>query len=174
MKQSKLSTSEQKPATWRRETLFHNPELLCVRPPTASADVRDQEDFHLRHEAMVCHSSRLLCVQSRPLFWSNEFWSGARGRKSAYRVPYEAGDVPWFSGTRADLGPRPSPNGRSRRRSMSGSVSCDSPARPGELPGRIPGSITQRIRAGLLLGIVHDRRLMREAQGNLAIRWLAG
>ncbi len=28
--------------------------------------------------------------------------------------------------------------------------------------------------AGLLLGIVHDRRLMREAQVNLAIRWFAG
>jgi hypothetical protein len=28
--------------------------------------------------------------------------------------------------------------------------------------------------AGLLLGIVHDRRLMREAQVNLAIRWFVG
>jgi IS5 family transposase len=28
--------------------------------------------------------------------------------------------------------------------------------------------------AGLLLGIVHDRRLMREAQVNIAIRWFAG
>ena len=28
--------------------------------------------------------------------------------------------------------------------------------------------------AGLLLGIVHDRRLMREAQVNLAIRWFIG
>jgi len=28
--------------------------------------------------------------------------------------------------------------------------------------------------AGLLLGIVHDRRLLREAQVNLAIRWFAG
>ena len=28
--------------------------------------------------------------------------------------------------------------------------------------------------AGFLLGIVHDRRLMREAQVNLAIRWFAG
>lgn len=27
---------------------------------------------------------------------------------------------------------------------------------------------------GLLLGIVHDRRLMREAQANVAIRWLIG
>jgi hypothetical protein len=27
--------------------------------------------------------------------------------------------------------------------------------------------------AGFLLGIVHDRRLMREAQVNLAIRWFA-
>ena len=28
--------------------------------------------------------------------------------------------------------------------------------------------------AGLLLGLVHDRRLMREAQVNLAIRWFSG
>src|ERR1700693_6456895 len=28
--------------------------------------------------------------------------------------------------------------------------------------------------AGFLLGIVHDRRLMREAQVNLAIRWFTG
>lgn len=28
--------------------------------------------------------------------------------------------------------------------------------------------------AGLLLGIVHDRRLLREAQVNLAIRWFCG
>ena len=28
--------------------------------------------------------------------------------------------------------------------------------------------------AGLLSGIVHDRRLMREAQVNIAIRWFAG
>src|SRR5512143_489631 len=28
--------------------------------------------------------------------------------------------------------------------------------------------------AGFLLGIVHDRRLLREAQVNLAIRWFAG
>ncbi len=28
--------------------------------------------------------------------------------------------------------------------------------------------------AGFLLGIVHDRKLMREAQVNLAIRWFAG
>src|SRR4051794_36763607 len=28
--------------------------------------------------------------------------------------------------------------------------------------------------AGLLLGIVHDRRLMREAQVNVAIRWFIG
>ena len=28
--------------------------------------------------------------------------------------------------------------------------------------------------AGLLLGIVHDRRLLREAQVNLAIRWFIG
>ena len=28
--------------------------------------------------------------------------------------------------------------------------------------------------AGFLLGLVHDRRLMREAQVNLAIRWFFG
>src|SRR5512143_1738666 len=28
--------------------------------------------------------------------------------------------------------------------------------------------------AGFLLGIVHDRRLLREAQVNIAIRWFAG
>src|SRR3954465_10098224 len=28
--------------------------------------------------------------------------------------------------------------------------------------------------AGFLLGLVHDRRLMREAQVNLAIRWFVG
>ena len=28
--------------------------------------------------------------------------------------------------------------------------------------------------AGLLLGIVHDRRLMREAQVSIAIRWFIG
>ena len=28
--------------------------------------------------------------------------------------------------------------------------------------------------AGLLLGIAHDRRLMREAQVNIAVRWFAG
>jgi transposase len=28
--------------------------------------------------------------------------------------------------------------------------------------------------AGFLLGIVHDRKLMREAHVNLAIRWFAG
>ena len=28
--------------------------------------------------------------------------------------------------------------------------------------------------AGFLLGVVHDRRLMREAKFNLAIRWFAG
>jgi IS5 family transposase len=28
--------------------------------------------------------------------------------------------------------------------------------------------------AGFLLGFVHDRRLMREAQVNLAIRWFCG
>ena len=28
--------------------------------------------------------------------------------------------------------------------------------------------------AGFLLGIVHDRRMLREAQVNLAIRWFVG
>lgn len=41
-------------------------------------------------------------------------------------------------------------------------------------PGIDPEAAVRLILAGLLLGIVHDRRLMREAQVNLAIRWFAG
>ncbi len=37
-----------------------------------------------------------------------------------------------------------------------------------------PEAAVRLMLAGLLLGIVHDRRLMREAQVNLAIRWFAG
>ena len=37
-----------------------------------------------------------------------------------------------------------------------------------------PGGAVRLMLAGFLLGIVHDRRLMREAQVNLAIRWFAG
>ena len=46
---------------------------------------------------------------------------------------------------------------------------CDGNGRPG-----IDPEVAVRLMlAGFLLGIVHDRRLMREAQVNLAIRWFA-
>ncbi len=41
-------------------------------------------------------------------------------------------------------------------------------------PGIEPEAAVRLMLAGLLLGIVHDRRLMREAAVNLAIRWFAG
>jgi transposase len=41
-------------------------------------------------------------------------------------------------------------------------------------PGIDPESAVRLMLAGFLLGIVHDRKLMREAQVNLAIRWFAG
>ncbi|WP_420337067.1 transposase [Roseibium sp.] len=41
-------------------------------------------------------------------------------------------------------------------------------------PGIDPEAALRLMLAGMLLGIVHDRRLMREAQVNLAIRWFAG
>jgi transposase len=41
-------------------------------------------------------------------------------------------------------------------------------------PGKAPETAVRLMPAGFLLGIVHDRRLMREAQVNLAIRWFAG
>ena len=41
-------------------------------------------------------------------------------------------------------------------------------------PGIDSEAVARRILAGFLLGIVCDRRLMREAQANLTIRWLAG
>lgn len=41
-------------------------------------------------------------------------------------------------------------------------------------PGIDPEVAVRLMLAGLLLGIVHDRRLMREAAVNLAIRWFAG
>jgi transposase len=41
-------------------------------------------------------------------------------------------------------------------------------------PGIDPEAAVRLMLAGFLLGIVHDRRLMREAQVNLAIRWFAG
>jgi transposase len=41
-------------------------------------------------------------------------------------------------------------------------------------PGIDPEGVVRLMLAGFLLGIVHDRRLMREAQVNLAIRWFAG
>jgi len=39
-------------------------------------------------------------------------------------------------------------------------------------PSVEPEAIVRLMLAGFLLGIVHDRRLMREAQVNPAIRWL--
>lgn len=41
-------------------------------------------------------------------------------------------------------------------------------------PGIDPEVAVRLMLAGFLLGIVHDRRLMREAQVNLAIRWFIG
>jgi len=41
-------------------------------------------------------------------------------------------------------------------------------------PAIDPEATLRLMLAGFLLGIVHDRRLMREAQVNLAIRWFAG
>ncbi len=41
-------------------------------------------------------------------------------------------------------------------------------------PGIDPEVAVRLMLAGLLLGIVHDHRLMREAQVNLAIRWFIG
>lgn len=41
-------------------------------------------------------------------------------------------------------------------------------------PGIDPEVAVRLMLAGFLLGIVHDRRLLREAQVNLAIRWFAG
>jgi len=41
-------------------------------------------------------------------------------------------------------------------------------------PGIDPEAALRLRLAGFLLGIVHDRRLMREAQVNLAILWFAG
>ena len=41
-------------------------------------------------------------------------------------------------------------------------------------PGIDPKAAVRLMLAGFLLGIVHDRRLLREAQVNLAIRWFAG
>jgi len=41
-------------------------------------------------------------------------------------------------------------------------------------PSVDPGSAVRLMLAGFFQGIVHDRKLMREAQVNLAIRWFAG
>ena len=41
-------------------------------------------------------------------------------------------------------------------------------------PGIDPEVAIRLMLAGFLLGMVHDRRLMREAEVNLAIRWFAG
>jgi transposase len=40
-------------------------------------------------------------------------------------------------------------------------------------PGIDPEAAVRLMLAGFLLGIVHDRKLMREAQVNIAIRWFA-
>ena len=55
-------------------------------------------------------------------------------------------------------------------RSEAADLYCDTNGRPG-----IDPEVAVRLMlAGLLLGTVHDRRLMREAQVNLAILWLVG
>src|SRR5687768_13564658 len=41
-------------------------------------------------------------------------------------------------------------------------------------PGIDPEAAVRLMLAGFLLGFVHDRKLMREAQVNLAIRWFRG
>ena len=41
-------------------------------------------------------------------------------------------------------------------------------------PGIDPEVVVRLMLVGLLPGIVHDRRLMREAQVNIAIRWFIG
>ena len=41
-------------------------------------------------------------------------------------------------------------------------------------PGIDPEAAVRLMLSGFLLGIVHDRRLLREAQVNLAIRWFVG
>lgn len=41
-------------------------------------------------------------------------------------------------------------------------------------PGIAPEVAVRLMLAGMLLGIIHDRRLLREAQVNLAIRWFIG
>ena len=51
--------------------------------------------------------------------------------------------------------------------------SCYAPDGAGR-PGIDPEVAIRLMLAGFLLGIVHDRRLMREAQVNIAVRWFAG
>lgn len=51
---------------------------------------------------------------------------------------------------------------------------CDLYAAGVGRPAIDPEAALRLMLAGFLLGIVHDRRLMREAQVNLAIRWFAG
>jgi len=41
-------------------------------------------------------------------------------------------------------------------------------------PGIAPEAAVRLMLAGLFQGIIHDRKLLREAQVNLAIRWFAG
>ena len=51
---------------------------------------------------------------------------------------------------------------------------ADCYARGSGRPGIDPEAAVRLMLAGLLLGIVHDRRLIREAAVNIAIRWFAG
>src|SRR4030065_515967 len=41
-------------------------------------------------------------------------------------------------------------------------------------PGIDPEAAVRLMLAGFFQGFVHDRKLMREAQGNIAMRWFAG
>ena len=43
-----------------RVALFDNPKLLRVRPTTPPPGIRDRKNLNLGHDAMVCHSFRLL------------------------------------------------------------------------------------------------------------------
>jgi transposase len=45
---------------------------------------------------------------------------------------------------------------------------------PAHRPGIDPEVTVRLMLAGLLTGTVHDRKLMREAQIDIAIRWFAG
>ena len=53
-------------------------------------------------------------------------------------------------------------------------VVADCSCADNDRPGIDPEVAVRLTLAGLFLGIVHDRRLMREAQVNIAIRWFFG